>query len=25
VFDLIANSMVDSFAQQAEAVYGPVE
>jgi ribosome-associated toxin RatA of RatAB toxin-antitoxin module len=25
VFDLIANSMIDSFAQRAEAIYGPIE
>ena len=25
VFDAIANSMVDSFAQRAETIYGPIE
>ncbi len=25
VFDLIANSMIDSFAQRAEQIYGPSE
>jgi len=25
VFDAIANSMVDAFAQQAETIYGPIE